>query len=96
VIEGGDVDVPALRELTSDSGGRTEIIRSAADLSPATSGIADELSRQYFLGYQGAAARDGRWHTIEVTVRQADVRVRARTGYFAGEQRPDGTSGPRR
>jgi VWFA-related protein len=82
---GGEVDAFALRELTGDSGGRTEIIRSPSDLSPTTAGIADELSRQYFLGYQGAAARDGRWHVIEVRVTKPDVRVRARTGYFAGK-----------
>jgi VWFA-related protein len=80
---GGEADAYALRELTGDSGGRTEIIRSAADLPPVTAGIADELSRQYFLGYQGMAPRDGLWHTIEVSVRRPNVRVRARTGYFA-------------
>jgi Ca-activated chloride channel family protein len=77
------VDALALRELTDDSGGRTEIIRSATGLSPAALGIADELSRQYFLGYQGVAARDGKWHAIEVVVRRPNLRVRARTGYFA-------------
>ncbi len=42
------VNVSSLRELTDDSGGRTEIVRHARDLGPATAGIADELSRQYF------------------------------------------------
>ena len=47
---GGDrVNVDALRQITDDSGGRTEIIYSNRDLDPATAGIADELSRQYFL-----------------------------------------------
>jgi Ca-activated chloride channel homolog len=82
---GGDVDATALRDLTRDSGGRTDIIRSASDLPPVTAGIADELSRQYYLGYQGAASRDGRWHTIEVGVARPGARVRARTGYFAGK-----------
>ncbi len=85
--EGGRVDAFALRQLTNDSGGRTEIIRSAGDLSPATAGIADELSRQYFLGYQGSAPADGRWHTIELNVRRPGVKVRARTGYFAPAQK---------
>ena len=40
------VNVDALRDLTDDSGGRTEIIRDARDLNPATTSIADELSRQ--------------------------------------------------
>ena len=46
----------ALRALTDDSGGRTEIIVSPRDLDPATAGIADELSRQYFLGYTSTRA----------------------------------------
>src|SRR6202030_925104 len=57
------VNVAALRDMTDDSGGRTEIIRSARDLDPATVGIADELSKQYYLGYQSAGKRDGRWHS---------------------------------
>ena len=82
---GGEVDAAALRALTDDSGGRTAIVRSAGDLSPVTAGIADELSRQYFLGYQGAAPHDGRWHAIEVVVKRPDLRVRARAGYFAAK-----------
>ena len=45
------VNPEALRAITDDSGGRTEIIVSPKDLDPTTAGIADELSRQYFLGY---------------------------------------------
>ncbi len=32
--------------MTDDSGGRTEIVREARDLNPATAAIADELSKQ--------------------------------------------------
>ncbi len=77
------VNVRALRAMTDDSGGRTEIIRSSRDLDPATAGIADELSRQYFLAYPAAAEKDGRWHTIRVEVRDKRYRVRARQGYVA-------------
>src|SRR6185503_18630311 len=45
------VNVAALREMTDDSGGRTEIVRDPRDLNPATANIADELSKQYYLGY---------------------------------------------
>ena len=76
------VNVAALRDLTDDSGGRTEIVRIARDFDPATSSIADELSKQYYLGYPAAAAKDGRWHTIRVEVRNG-YRVRARRGYTA-------------
>ncbi len=53
VIRGGDdrVNLNALREITDDSGGRTEVVRSGRDLDAATANIADELSQQYYLGY---------------------------------------------
>ncbi len=77
------MNAAALRELTDDSGGRTEIVKTSRDLDPATSGIADELSQQYFLAYPAAAKKDGRWHTIRVEVRDQRYRVRARKGYMA-------------
>ena len=77
------VNVTALRDLTDDSGGRTEIIRDADDLDPATAGIADELSRQYYLGYSAQTEKDGRWHSIRVEVRNFAYRVRARRGFTA-------------
>jgi Ca-activated chloride channel homolog len=77
------VNEAALREMTDDSGGRTEIIRFARDLEPATARIADELSRQYNLAYPAAAQKDGRWHTIRVEVRNRAYQVRARRGYVA-------------
>jgi Mg-chelatase subunit ChlD len=77
------VNVAALRELTDDSGGRTEIVRGARDLDPATSGIAYELSQQYYLGYPATGVKDGRWHTIRVETRDRDHIVRARRGFIA-------------
>jgi Ca-activated chloride channel family protein len=77
------VNVAALREITDDSGGRTEIVRGARDLNPATSGIADELSRQYYLGYAATGVKDGRWHPIRVELRNPTYHVRARRGFVA-------------
>jgi Ca-activated chloride channel homolog len=77
------VNVAALRDMTDDSGGRTEIVRDPRDLNPATANIADELSKQYYLGYPSAGKKDGRWHSIRVEVRGANYRVRARRGYIA-------------
>jgi Ca-activated chloride channel homolog len=77
------VNVEALRAITDDSGGRTEVIYSNRDLDPATAGIADELSKQYFLGYVSSLPKDGRWHTIEVQVRRGNYTVRARKGFIA-------------
>jgi len=77
------VNVAALRDITDDSGGRTEIVRSVRDIDPATAGIADELSKQYYLGYTSPAKRDGLWHAIRVEVRDGRYLVRARRGYVA-------------
>ena len=78
------VNVQALRMLSDDSGGRTEIVEGARNLDQATSGIASELSQQYFLGYVSTRPKDGRWHDITVQVRRGSYQVRARRGYVAG------------
>jgi Ca-activated chloride channel family protein len=87
IVRGGSgddrVNVVALRELTDDSGGRTEVVRDPRDLDPATAGIADELSKQYYIGYASPGHRDGRWHNIRVEVRDQGLKVRARRGYVA-------------
>jgi VWFA-related protein len=85
VQRGGDerVNAQALREITDDTGGRTEIVRSGRDLEPATANIADELSQQYYLGYSSTTKKDGRWHSIRVETRDKSLRVRARRGYVA-------------
>ena len=80
--EGGRVNESALRDITDDSGGRTELLRDTKDLDPATARIADELSKQYFLAYPSRGLRDGRWHTIRVETRNPAFRVRARRGYI--------------
>jgi hypothetical protein len=78
------VNPEALRRITDDSGGRTEVIVSLRDLDPATASVADELSRQYFLGYSSSVPKDGRWHTIDVELTRPGSRtVRARRGFIA-------------
>jgi VWFA-related protein len=75
------VNPEALRDITSWTGGYTEVVQRAADLGPATARIADELNSQYTLGYSSPRPPDGSWRSIRVRVR--DFRVRARRGYFA-------------
>ena len=78
------VNPEALREITSLSGGYTEVVKSAADLGPATARIADELNKQYTVGYSSTRPPDGSWRALRVRVRnQADYTVRARRGYYA-------------
>ena len=77
------VNPEALRHITDDTGGRTEIVRGFGDLENATARIADELSKQYYLGYTSTGKQDGRWHAIRVEVNDRRLNVRARRGYVA-------------
>ncbi len=77
------VNESALRAITDDTGGRTEIVRGFGDLDAATAHIADELSKQYYLGYNNAGKKDGKWHAIRVDVKDRHLHVRARKGYVA-------------
>jgi Ca-activated chloride channel family protein len=87
-IDDERVNAGALRSITDGSGGRTEIVRFARDLDPATAAIADELSRQYYLGYMAPNAADGLWHDIRVEVSNPSYVVRARHGYVARRAGP--------
>ena len=78
------VNPAALREITDESGGRTEIVQNSTDLVAATARIALELNHQYVLGYTSPRGSDGQYHSIRVRMRGAEYRVRARNGYVAG------------
>jgi Ca-activated chloride channel homolog len=76
------VNTRALRRLTDETGGRTEVVKGFKNLEKATAQLADEFNKQYVIGY-AAPNRDGRWHTIKVEVRKRGSKVRARAGYVA-------------
>jgi len=75
------VNPAALREITAESGGRTEIVQNSADLTTSTESIAHELNSQYLLGYSSIHATDGQYHSIRVKVSGSGFKVRARNGY---------------
>lgn len=82
------VNVGALSDITDQSGGRTRVVRTTADLGVALGEIANELNHQYLIGYSSSHGNDGKFHSIRVRVRETTHRVRARNGYVA-------ESGPR-
>jgi Ca-activated chloride channel family protein len=81
------VNVSALTEITNGSGGSTEVVHDTADLNQATAHIADELNKQYLIGYTSSRAPDGRYHSIRVHAVDPAYRVRARNGYVANRTR---------
>jgi Ca-activated chloride channel homolog len=85
------VNPQALREITNESGGRTEVVETSIDLAEATARIAEELNSQYLLGYSSARGGDGQYHSLRVRVTSGEYRVRARNGYVAtpvGRRKP--------
>jgi VWFA-related protein len=77
------VSVEALREITATSGGYTEVVKGSTDLGAATERIADELNKQYTLGYVPMKPPDGQWRGIRVRVKNTEYFTRARRGYYA-------------
>ena len=72
------VNVAALREITDDSGGRTEIIRGRARPRSGDRRHRRRVEPQYLPGYAATGVKDGRWHTIRVELRNPSYQVRAR------------------
>jgi Ca-activated chloride channel homolog len=72
-----------LREITTESGGRTEVVHDSGEIAGASARIAEELNSQYVLGYTSPRGADGKYHSIRVRATNSDYRVRARNGYVA-------------
>lgn len=77
------VNAEALGEITSQTGGSTEVVRTSTDLPAATARIAEELNTQYVLGYSSPHPGDGRYHSIRVKVNREGYRARSRNGYIS-------------
>jgi Ca-activated chloride channel family protein len=79
----GGVDARALRKLTDETGGRTEVVKGFKNLDKAIARLAAEFNQQYVISYAAPSIRDGRWHAIKIEVRKKGSKVRARAGYTA-------------
>ena len=77
----------ALREITTESGGYTEVVHDSPELGPATTRIAEELNHQYMLGYRPSRVADGSYRSIRVRTAESDYTVRTRRGYVADPRR---------
>jgi Ca-activated chloride channel family protein len=82
------VNPHALREITTESGGYTEVVRDSPELGPATARIAAELDQQYTLTYMPDRPPDGSYRSIRVRVPDGEYRVRTRRGYVAEPRSP--------
>ncbi len=74
----------ALRQLTTDTGGRAFFPADIKSLATVYGQIYDELSSQYTIGYTSKnPRRDGAWRRLVVRVARPNVQARTKQGYFA-------------
>ena len=73
---------PDLRRLADDSGGGYFEVTNAERLGPLFTRVAEELHRQYWLGF-APPSRDGKVHQIAVKVKRPGMTARARQSYVA-------------
>jgi len=77
---------PELRELAAVGGGGYFELADTADLKGLFTRVAEELHRQYWLGFE-PQKRDGKLHEIQVRVKRPGTIARARLSYLAPSAR---------
>jgi VWFA-related protein len=75
-----------LREIAQESGGRYFRGDTMVGLSSAFAQVADELRRQYSIGYYPRAGQAGQRRTIKVRVNQPNLVVKARENYVYSQK----------
>jgi Ca-activated chloride channel family protein len=81
-IEHGQA-VHFLTRLANDSGGEIYTPAATSDLDAVYARVAEELRKQYTLGYVPSnPARDGKWRRILVRMRDGELKVRHKLGYY--------------
>ena len=79
--------VGLLSDLAAWTGGHVFVASSPAERSAAARQIVDELRHQYLIAFE-SSGKPG-WHPLEVRANGKDLVIRARSGYFAGQSRPN-------
>lgn len=77
---------PGLPRLAEETGGGYFELTRAEDLAATFARVADELHRQYALGFEPAKL-DDKTHKLEVKVKQPGAKARARKSYVAARER---------
>jgi Ca-activated chloride channel family protein len=77
----------SLADLAEWTGGHTFVASTPSERSVVARQIIDELRHQYLIAFE-ASGKPG-WHPLVVLAKDKDLTVRARSGYFAGQSRPN-------
>lgn len=81
---GGNRPDPGLPAIAEETGGGYFELRRAEDLAATFARVADELHRQYLIGFEPQKL-DDKMHELEVRVKKPGMKVRARKEYFAAK-----------
>ncbi|MFB3827499.1 MAG: VWA domain-containing protein [Bryobacteraceae bacterium] len=74
----------ALKKMAEETGGRVFKVDRKHSLDDVFRELQDELRSQYAIGYTPEnSARDGSFRRVEVKLRDKNLKVQARTGYYA-------------
>ena len=83
-FSGGGRPDPGLPAIADETGGGYFELRRAQDLAATFARVADELHRQYLIGFTPEKL-DGKMHKIELRVKGRGMKVRARKEYHAAK-----------
>jgi Ca-activated chloride channel homolog len=75
---------PGLARIAEDTGGGYFELNRSENLAATFAGVADELHRQYALGFEPLRL-DDKMHKLDVRVNRKGLNVRARKEYFAAK-----------
>jgi Ca-activated chloride channel homolog len=81
---GGSRPDPGLPAIAGETGGGYFELRRAEDLASTFARVADELHRQYLIGFEPSKL-DDKMHKLEVRVKKPGMKVRARKEYYAAK-----------
>ncbi|MBV8551131.1 MAG: VWA domain-containing protein [Acidobacteriaceae bacterium] len=70
-----------LDDLSDATGGLHLVVRDSEDISRSVETIGRALRDEYLISYLSARSDSGKWHSIEVKLRQPGLKVHARSGY---------------
>jgi len=79
-VEEHTLSIGGAEHLADATGG---VVTVSNDVAAGLERVSTDASAYYLLGFQPAAALDGKWHDVTVKVARKDVTVRARRGYLA-------------
>jgi VWFA-related protein len=77
----------SLSNLAYWTGGETFVVSTISERSLTARQVVNELRHQYLIAFESSSTPG--WHPLVVRMRDKELNVRARSGYIAGQSRPN-------